>query len=209
MKNITPVSELLSHCLRLLSAVIVCGVLSATAGRAAPNTKPAEANLVANGSLETPNATGDYAAGWNKAKGGKTSWLAEEGDHFIRLEAVEANKMVAIYNQLPLQGAAALELTVKVRVTGLIRGGQSWFDARIMTKFCDVNGVEIKGGAKNIAFGKNTEGWVEKKVVMTVPAGATFIAIMPTLLNVEAGTMDLTEVKLLAVEPPAPVAPTT
>ena len=208
MKKLTPLSEMLKNGLRLLSAAAVIGVLSATAGQAAPATKPAEANLVANGSLETPNATGDYAVAWNKAKGGKTSWLAEEGDHFIRLEATEANKMTTLYNQVPLQGAAAVELTVKVRVTGLIRGAQSWFDARVMTKFCDVNGVEIKGGAKNIAFGKNTEGWVEKKVVMTVPAGATFIAIMPTLLNVEAGTMDLTEIKLLAVEPPAPAAPT-
>lgn len=204
-KQTSASSSFLSNGLRLLGAAVVLGVLSPV--QAAPATKPTVDNLVINGDLEKPNATNDYAAGWFKSKAGKCSWLAEEGDHFIRLEALEPNQMTSIYNQVPLHGAKAVELTVRVRVTGLVRGAQPWFDARMMTKFCDAGGAEIKG-AKAVAFGKNTDGWVEKKIVMNVPEGAVFLAIMPTLLNVDAGTMDFSAVTLLAVEPTPAVAPT-
>jgi len=203
MKNIPPVSLLLSNRVRLLTAALVLGALPASLVHAAPDTKPVDANLVINGSLEAPNATKDYALGWAKARGGKVSWLAEAGDHFIRLESTEPGKMVSIYHPVALQGAKAVELTVKARVTGLVRGDQSWFDARVMSNFRDAGGAEIKSASKPIAFGKDTDGWVERKVVMTVPEGAVMLAILPTLLNVNAGTMDITEVKLLAVEPPA------
>ncbi len=185
---------------RFACLAVVCGVLSVSAA--------AGENLVSNGDLEIPNATKDWAADWPKSTGGKVSWLAENGDHFIRLEASEAGKMAMIYKQVPLKGALAVELTVRVRVTGLARGAQTWFDARIMASFRDTGSKEIVGNKpKAIAFGKDTDGWVERKVVMEVPAGAEYLAIMPTLLQVEAGMLDLAEVTLSAVEPVAPSAP--
>lgn len=195
-------SAFFSGAARFACLAAVCGVITLSAS--------ASENLVPNGNLETPNATKDWAANWPKSTGGKASWQAEGTDHFIRLEASEAGKMAMIYRQVPLHGAQAVELTVRVRVTGLVKGVQPWFDARIMASFRDPGSKELAGSKpKAISFGKDTEGWVERKVVMNVPLGAESLAIMPTLLQVEAGMLDITEVTLKAVEPVvvAPAAP--
>lgn len=185
-----------SRAARFAGVALSCGLLTVSAS--------AGDNLVSNGNLETPAATKDWAADWPKSTGGKVAWLAEGTDHFIRLEATEAGKMAMIYKQVPLQGAQAVELTVRVRVTGLVRGVQTWFDARIMASFRDSGSKELAGNKpKAIAFGKDTEGWVERKVVMNVPLGAEYLAIMPTLLQVEAGAIDITDVTVKAVEPVA------
>lgn len=187
-----------------LAAAIALGVLPVLSVRA----EPASPNLVANGNLETPNATGEWAANWTKPKAGQFSWQAEGADHFIRMQAVEPGKMMMIYHQVGLGAAKAVEVTVRARVTGLARGAQAWFDARVMTSFRDAASAEMKGGGgKAIAFGKDTAGWVERKVAMPVPAGAVFLAIMPALFNVEAGTLDITEVSVKAIDPASLAAP--
>lgn len=163
-------------------------------------------NLVANGDLEMPDETGSWAAKWPKPKGGAVSWKEEGGDHFIRLEATEPGKTIMIHHLVPLHGAAAVEVAVRARVSDLKKGPQNWFDARVIVNFCDSAGKEIKGTAKPIVFGKNTDGWVERKVQAAVPAGASFIAIMPSLFNVETGVLEFTEVSVKAIDavPPAP-----
>lgn len=185
--------------LRLLLAVAVGGLMSASALHA----QAGAGNLVPNGNLETPNAAGDWAAGWGKPKIGQSSWEVEGADHFIRMKATEPGKMMMIYNQVGLNGAKAVELSIRARVSDLQKGEKSWFDARVMVGFRDSASKEIKGAAKPIVFGKDTDGWVEKKVSFTVPEGAVFLAIMPTLLNVTAGTFDFSEITVKAVDPAA------
>ena len=191
---------------RLPALWLAAGALCFSFVSSATAQAPADANLVANGNLETPNATGDWAAKWSKPKAGVSSWREEGGDHFIRLEAAEPGKMTMLHHLVPLQGAAAVEVSIRARVSDLKRGPQNWFDARVIINFCDSAGKEIKSTAKPIAFGKNTEGWVERKVQAVVPLGATFIAIMPSLFNVETGVLDISDVSVKAIDP-APLAP--
>jgi endoglucanase len=167
---------------------------------------PADANLVANGNLETPNETGDWAAKWPKPKAGFMSWREEGGDHFIRLEATEPGKMIMLHNLIPLHGAAAVELTIRARVTDLKKGPQNWFDARVIIGFSDSAGKEVKGTAKPVVFGKSTDGWVERKVQAPVPLGAAFLTLMPSLFNVETGVLDFSDVSVKAIDP-AQLAP--
>ncbi|MFA6285923.1 MAG: hypothetical protein WC661_00960 [Opitutaceae bacterium] len=188
---------------RLMMAAAAFGLLSAPAVQA----QAGAANLVPNGNLETPNAAGDWAANWGKAKIGQTSWEAEGGDHFIRMKATEPGKMMMIYNQVGLNGAKAVEVTVKGRVSELKKGAQSWFDARVMLGFRDAGSQEIKGASKPVVFGKDTAGWEERKVSFAVPEGTVFLAIMPTLLNVETGTFDFTEISVKAIDPATLSAP--
>ncbi len=185
---------------------LAAGVLCLLSVPSAIAQAPADANLVANGNLETPNAAGDWAAKWAKPKTGVVSWREEGGDHFIRLEAAEPGKTTMLHQLVPLQGAAAVEVSIRARVSDLKKGPQNWFDARVIINFCDSAGKEIKSTAKPIAFGKNTDGWVERKVQANVPLGATFIAIMPSLFNVETGVLDFSEVSVKAIDP-APLAP--
>ena len=190
---------------RLMMAAVAFGLLSAPAAQAQADAT----NLAPNGNLETPNAAGDWAANWGKPKIGQSSWEVDGADHFIRMKATEPGKMMMIYNQVALRGAKAVELGIRARVSELKKGTSSWFDARVMVGFRDSASKEIKGAAKPLVFGKNTAGWEEKKVSFAVPEGTVFLAIMPSLFNVEAGTFDFSEVTVKAIDPatlPAPAA---
>ncbi|HBR92833.1 MAG TPA: hypothetical protein DEA90_01560, partial [Opitutae bacterium] len=57
---------------------------------------------------------------------------------------------------------------------------------------------------KPITFGRDTDGWVERTVTMPVPDGAVFMAIMPSLLQVNAGTLDIASITVTPVVETAP-----
>lgn len=162
------------------------------------------ATLLPNPTLET-DADGDkWPDGWGKAKAGGT-WESEEGNHFIRLKSSSPGEMVMIYQQVRIPDSVkAIALTFRWRVSDLKKGKQPWFDARVMMDFKDADGKKLKGApAPNV--GKSTEGWIEKSVSFLVPEGAQTLDFMPTLFNVESGTLDLDDVVMQATDP-APLA---
>lgn len=180
---------------RLLS-LLCSSAIFAVAGHAAEPAAP----LVPNANFETDANADQWPDGWGKAKAGGT-WETEEGNHFIRLKSSTPGEMVMLYQQIALPDAVkAIELTFKWRVSDLKKGKQPWFDARIMMDIKDAEGKKLKG-APSPNTGKNTEGWVEKSVKFLVPAGAKTLDFMPTLFNVESGTLDLDEVVIKATDP--------
>ncbi len=176
----------------LLLATALC-LASATAQLAAAD------SIVPNGNFEA--SQGDWPTGWGRPKSGGT-WEQENGNHFVRLTALQSNQMTMLYQAFKVPvGCKALELDWKERVTGLKHGTKPWFDARMLVEFKDTMGKDVAGKPGPLATGKDTNGWEPRKMEFLVPEGAATVVLMPTLFQVEAGTLDLDDIELKAVDP--------
>ncbi|AHF92332.1 hypothetical protein OPIT5_20855 [Opitutaceae bacterium TAV5] len=167
-------------------------------------------NLIVNGDFSTDSKDAGWPDKWGKPKAGASSWeTSEDGKRFVRLEATEPDKMILIYHLAFLKpDVKAVELSCRVRATGLVKGTKSWFDARIMCDFLTgPGGSKIKGAKPLVLASKDTDGWAERKVRFNVPEGAKAIQIMPALFSVTSGRLDIAEVALRVVEPAEPAAP--
>lgn len=139
-----------------------------------------------------------WPAAWPKPKGG--SWEQENGNSFARMSSYEPGKMVMLYREIRIpDGTEAIEFSWKQRVSGLVRGENSWFDARIMIEFLDAGRQKVGGKGPTPYKNKDTNGWEDKSVKFSVPEGAVFIKFMPCLFNVKAGTFDLDDVVFSAI----------
>ncbi len=161
----------------------------------------AETPLVPNADLQEDTDADGWPDGWGKVKSGG-SWENEEGNRFIRLMSPSPGTMVMLYQEVPIpEGTAALEVKWKQRVTGLKKGSSTWFDARIMMEFSDADRNKVDGTPKAPNTGKDTAGWEEKSTQFLVPVGAKFLKFMPSLFQVETGTLDLDDVAILPTDP--------
>ncbi|RRJ96943.1 hypothetical protein Ga0100231_024645 [Opitutaceae bacterium TAV4] len=189
----------------LFTTAILCVFVLAALVTTAPTVFAAE-NLIPNGDFSTATKDPAWPDHWGKIKTGKCTWETDaDGKKFMRLESTAPGQTVLQYRVILIPAdAKAVELSCRARVTGLKRVPGQWFDARIMANFLSdfPTGAKVKG-AKPVAFNKDTDGWVEKKVMFNVPEGAKAIELMPTLFQVEAGQFDLSEVALRVI----PVTP--
>lgn len=182
------------------SAALLCVPLMAIAVFAQAPAVPTP-SLVPNGDFETNAGDDNWPDKWGHLKVGG-SYENENGNHFLRLTSPEAGKMVLLYQPINIpEGTKALDLKWRQRVTGLKRGKNSWFDARIMMNYRDaIGGTLIKPGPPNPNTAKDTDGWVEREVKFLVPEGAKVLECMPTLFQVDSGTFDLDDISLSPTE---------
>jgi hypothetical protein len=159
-------------------------------------------NLITNGDFETDANADGWPDDWGKLKEGG-SYEVEDGNHFLRLTSPAAGKMIMEYREVRIpQEVKAVELSFKWRVTNLKRGKQSWFDARIMMNWINDDRKNVNKPtppAPNAA--RDTDGWQQKSVKFLVSPDATMLAFMPTLFNVESGTLDLDDIVLTLTDP--------
>ena len=155
-------------------------------------------SLIANGNFEI-NRDG-WPDQWPKPKEG-VKLVAEGENHFLRLESTKPGETVLLYHAIKLPAdVRALALSFKMRTSNLKPGKQPWFDARILLEFKDKDGNKLPGGPA-APYLRNNSDWVEKKISFLVPAGATTLEFMPSLLQVETGTLDLDDVSLTPTDP--------
>jgi endoglucanase len=148
--------------------------------------------------FEKTAEAGEWPAGW--PRNANASWLEEEGNGFLRLEATEPDKTIMLYREIGIpEGAEALELSFRLRVSNLKRGQNSWFDARIMMEWMDGKRAKVSPNPPTANQGRNTDGWVERVIPFNVPAGARTLKFMPSLFRVDTGTFDLDDVVLKVV----------
>ena len=93
-------------------------------------------------------------------------------------------------------GTEGVRVSFEVKLDGVKKGAQPWFDARVMTKFIDRQ-YKDKGNGPNIGGWSGTKDWFPVEKTIKVPAGAPGIALMPCLFNASAGKM---HVRNLSVE---------
>ena len=161
----------------------------------------ATASLLSNGDFET-DADGDaWPDNWPRVANGG-SWEAEQGNHFLRLAATQPAGMLMVYRQIPIAvGTKALQMNWRWRISSLKVGKQPWFDARILLEFRDASGNKMPKSPPAPYQRKDTAGWLEGTAKFLVPEGATLLALMPTLFQVEQGTFDLDDVVIKSIDP--------
>ena len=186
-----------SRTLPLLAlAACAAGLLSAPASAADP-----DANLITNGNFETDSKTAGWPDGWGgKAKDDSLTWEVETGNHFLRLHSTEPGKTVMIYRQVVIPaGAKAVQFSCRLRAADLKPGKEAWYDARVMMDFKDGGGTKLKPGPAAPYLRKSTDGWVERTARFVVPEGTKTLDVMPSLFQVNAGTLDVDDVVVKVV----------
>ncbi|MEX2382318.1 MAG: GDSL-type esterase/lipase family protein [Opitutales bacterium] len=148
--------------------------------------------------FEKTAESGGWPAGW--PRNARASWLEEDDNGFIRLEAKEAEQIIMLYREIGIpEGAEALELSFRLRVTNLQRGQNNWFDTRVMMEWMDGGRAKVSPNPPAPNQGRNTDGWVERVVRFNVPEGARTLKFMPSLFRVNTGTFDLDDVVLKVI----------
>ena len=73
--------------------------------------------------------------------------LVPEGKRDFDVPFKGAGQMSIVYTPVFFpKGTEGAVISLEAKVTDVVRGSQSWFDARMMTKFIDSQCQEVKGG---------------------------------------------------------------
>ena len=133
----------------------------------------AGANLVVNGDFER-DADGDgWADGWQKRKGADIR--REKGSAWLVLDGSSA----ATRQDVKLKPEWwKLKLTMRMRITGVEVGDQSWKDARLAMSFHDAKGKRV-GPWPSVFHGTGTTDWVAHSREYAISRGAAGLALNP------------------------------
>ena len=129
-------------------------------------------NLIPNGSFEEGAEAPSSWGAPNSEKG--IAYPVEDGNRFARIHSDGGTAMLYREFNIP-DGAEALRLSWRWRVTGLKKGAQPWFDARIMMEFMDGNRGKVGGAPGAPNRGKDTDGWETREISFLVPAEARIL----------------------------------
>ena len=105
-------------------------------------------------------------------------------------------------------GAEALKLTWREKVTGLVCGEKPWFDARVICEFLGPDNKKMQGVSHpGPAYTqRDTNGWRDREMTFLVPSGAAAVAFMPCLFQAKAGVYELADIRLEPADPAGPRA---
>jgi endoglucanase len=164
-------------------------------GFSAPAAEPG--GLVANGDFEALTERGN-AAGWPVTA---DITLEKEGaNHFMRLKCLRPGGKVVVYREIAIEpGMEALALSYKVRHADIKRGKAPWHDGRIMMNFKNAALQPVNPSPQHPSFQGTREDWEERSQQFRVPAGAAKLEMMFTLFEVESGTLDFDDIRLVTI----------
>lgn len=164
-----------------------------------------EGSLIPNATFEADSNADAWPDTWGKLKEG--SWVEEEGNHFLRMQNQEPGKTVMIHRAVDIpEGVKALDLSWRWRVTNLKPGKEPWFDARFMLQFRDAEGKIMPSKVPPPYTRGNTKGWQDRSAKFMVPEEALTVEVMPSLFQVNGGTMDLDNLVIRPVDPEIVIA---
>jgi endoglucanase len=112
-------------------------------------------------------------------------------------------KMGMVYTPVNLpKGTQGAVISGEVKYQDVVKGAQSWFDARIMMDFFTFEGSQFKKlkGGPAIGGWKGSSDWKAFRKVVKVPEGAAGVALMPCLFNVKSGAMSIRNLSVEAQE---------
>jgi hypothetical protein len=166
----------------------------------------ATGNLVPNGNFEADANFAGWPDGWGrKGQIQGISYEVENGKHFMRLTAPDPEKELMLYRMIPLpRGVRNVEVTVRYRTSGVVKGQTPPGDARAVIHFLAGRrfghlefGQEFVPQEGEIAFTAVGPAWTEVRQRYAVPEGATKLQFMPGLWNTKPGSvLDLAEMRV-------------
>ena len=129
------------------------------------------------------------------------------GERSFSLEQTVPGKMTCKYVVAGIpDGAKALRLSWRERVTGLVKGDKPWFDARVISEFLGADGKKLQyvRHPQPVYTQKDRPDWFERKIEFLVPEGAAALAVMPSLFQVKAGRYEIENMVLAPADPEGP-----
>ena len=150
-------------------------------------------------------AAAKRSAGWAKRKARAKERVANGGSlipaqngPYAKLVSKEPGKLVNAYKEYDVPAdVEALKMSWKWEVKNLKTGEKPWFDARVLFKFKDANGKEVKNPSP-VYIQKDTKGWQDRETSFLVPKEAVTFVVMPCLFQVKSGEMEMTDVTCVA-----------
>ena len=146
-------------------------------------------SLVVNGDFETDANKDGSPDGWPKRPGMSASretgntWLVLEGNH------------VSTSQRIKLEPEWwELKLTMRMRVTGVVRGNESWKNARLAMSFHDGKGKRV-GEWPNVFNATGTGEWVPCEREYDVPWGAESLVLNPANFGAE-GKVEFDDIRI-------------
>jgi endoglucanase len=182
-------------------------------GVGANDTKPAATDPAKPTAATGPslNANGDFSAatkdpkkpdGWNWDKDAPVSLEAEDGKHFLRLVSLQPRQLVQASQTIALKpDVKGLELSARYRIANFKFGSSFVKDIRLLYQFLDAQGKPLPKAGGGIVIDSHAKTWTGFSRRFLVPEGAAGIEIKPCLNEVAAGTLDLQEIRLVALRP--------
>ena len=126
--------------------------------------------------------------------------LVPEGKRDFAVPFKGDGKMGMVYTPVFFpKGTEGAVISLEAKVTDVVRGSQSWFDARMMTDFIDSACKKVKTGPV-IGGWKGTKDWFAVRKSVKIPEGAAGIALMPCLFNVKSGAFEVRNLSVVAQE---------
>lgn len=157
-------------------------------------------SLLSNGDFQQDADVDHWPDHWSRGDAG-TGWQSESGESYVRFASPEPGKKVAVSRDIVLPaGVTGLEIAIRYRTQGVKRGGKPWSDARAIFHFLNVEEKALSPDPSPIVFGDNQADWKETRRQLIVPAGAATLRLMPGLFHVAAGTLDVAEIRVSAME---------
>jgi len=158
-------------------------------------------SLVTNGNFEAATKNPAWPDGWGNGPSSGVTWEVEEGKHFLRLVSQKPGQTLMAYREVPIPaGTKGIEIFFRFRTAGVQKGAQSWFDTRSMFHFLDSNRKPVAPDPKPLVFSTKAATWTEASERVKVPEGAVSLQMMPSLFQVAAGTLDLSEVRVTPLD---------
>ena len=150
-------------------------------------------------------AAAKRSAGWAKRKARAKERVANGGSlipaqngPYAKLVSKEPGKLVNAYKEYDVPAdVEALKMSWKWEVKNLKTGEKPWFDARVLFKFKDANGKEVKNPSP-VYIQKDTKGWQDRETSFLVPKEAVTFVVMPCLFQVKSGELEMTDVTCVA-----------
>ena len=145
------------------------------------------------------------SADWEKRKARAKECLDKNGTlipaqdgAYAKLVSKEPGKLVNAYKEYDVpSGVEAMKVSWKWEVKNLRTGDKPWFDARVLFKFKDASGKEVKNPGP-VYTQRNTQGWQDRETSFLVPPEAVTFVVMPCLFQVNSGEMEMKDVSCVA-----------
>jgi hypothetical protein len=156
--------------------------------------------LLSNSDFEHARAGSAWPDDW--PHGGGARWLAEGGNHFLRLEVTSSGRTANVNRNVQLEPEwGTLRLSCRARFREIVPGKEGWHDGRIAMSFLDAGGKRVGPWPNVLHWSGSSTGWLEESRDFVIPEGATQLGLSLALYSVERGTLDLDDVQLSVLRP--------
>tara|TARA_B100001971_G_scaffold214206_1_gene250452 strand:+ start:21321 stop:23015 length:1695 start_codon:yes stop_codon:yes gene_type:complete len=158
-------------------------------------------SFATNGDFEGPVSETGIPEGWQSGEEGVIQQMEEEGRAFMRLIAEKPNQLVQITQMLPLpENAKGLVVHTRFRNENVKFGKGGWLcDARARFRFYNSEGKPVGKKLNDIIFYSQAQNWSVLSRDYLVPEGADSFKINLCLNRPASGTLDIDEIKVLAM----------